>query len=725
MDTLVDQGYSRSANGFDFHHHSIQALSDRNHVNGYNLNHGFTDVPLPSSGPHPGDISPSSGGSSESNSPEEGDYSDAFLKYISQMLMEEEDLEHKPCMFQDCLALQVAEKSFYDVLGEEYPPSPNRHPPFIADQNAKGPDDDFSSFCSNQNSTAVDNFIESDWIREQSEFKSSFGRSSHVDNTFESILQSLDSSNSFSDAVYGRMDSLVGPIQVPEFMGGGGEVTHFVPNYKYMSYDVETKGRTVDEAEKNGRDHSPNGSRGKKNHYREDGDDVEEGRSNKQLASNYAEESEESEMLDKVLLCPRLNPGLHDESVLCLVEDGASRKLQQKSNVGRPRVKKQGNKREVVDLRTLLTQCAQAVSSGDGTTMNELLKRIRQHSSPYGDGGERLAHYFADALEARLAGTGTALYTAFATKRISAADILKAYKVYISACPFTKMSNFFANRSIRKLVKNATRVHIIDLGILYGYQWPCLIQHLSVRPGGPPKLRITGIDFPQPGFRPAERVEDTGRRLAKYCERFNVPFEYNAIAKKWDTIRLEDLKIERDELLVVNCLYRLRNIPDETVVNSPRDAVLNLIKLINPDLFIHGVVNGMFNAPFFVTRFREALFHFSAMFDMFEANILREDQYRMLFEKEVFGRDVMNVIACEGTERVERPETYKQWQVRNVRAGFRQLPLNQEIVNDVRNKVKMNYHQDFVVDEDGSWMLQGWKGRIIYALSCWRPAQDS
>ncbi|KAK9940563.1 hypothetical protein M0R45_017217 [Rubus argutus] len=191
------------------------------------------------------------------------------------------------------------------------------------------------------------------------------------------------------------------------------------------------------------------------------------------------------------------------------------------------------------------------------------------------------------------------------------------------------MSQFFANRTILKLAKNETRLHIIDFGISYGFQWPCLIQHLSERPSGPPKLHITAIELPQPGFRPRERVEETGRRLARYCERFNVPFEYNVIAQKWETIQHEDLKIESNELVVVNCLHRLRHIHDETVMeNSPRDVVLKLIKNINPDLFIHGIINGTYNTPFFATR----------------------------------------------------------------------------------------------VDEDGQWMLQGWKGRILVALSFWKPA---
>lgn len=235
-------------------------------------------------------------------------------------------------------------------------------------------------------------------------------------------------------------------------------------------------------------------------------------------------------------------------------------------------------------------------------------------------------------------------------------------------------------------------------------------------------LRITGIELPQRGFRPAERVQATGRRLAKYCERFGVPFEYNAIAQKWDTIRVEDLKIRDDEVLAVNCLFRFKNLLDETVVlNSPRDQVLNLIRKIRPSMFVHSIVNGSYNASFFVSRFREAIFHFSPLFDAFDMKVPRENHMRLMFEKEFFGREALNVIACEGTERVERPETYKQWQIRNARAGFKPLPLDGVILKKLGSKLKEGYLDDFVIDEDGHWMLQGWKGRILYASSCWIP----
>ena len=121
------------------------------------------------------------------------------------------------------------------------------------------------------------------------------------------------------------------------------------------------------------------------------------------------------------------------------------------------------------------------------------------------------------------------------------------------------------------LAEKSTRLHIIHFGILYGFQWPGLIQCLSKRAGGPPVLRITGIDIPQPGFQLASMVEETGWRLANYCERFKVPFKYNAIAQKWETIQVDDLKLIKDEVIVVNSLYRFRYLFDEIVVeSSPR-----------------------------------------------------------------------------------------------------------------------------------------------------------
>nr|CAB3476566.1 unnamed protein product [Digitaria exilis] len=65
------------------------------------------------------------------------------------------------------------------------------------------------------------------------------------------------------------------------------------------------------------------------------------------------------------------------------------------------------NEPVVVDLCTLLIHCAQAMSmEGNHNTTTELLRQIRRRASPTGDATQRLAHYFANGLETRLAGSG-------------------------------------------------------------------------------------------------------------------------------------------------------------------------------------------------------------------------------------------------------------------------------------------------------------------------------
>ncbi|GKV08088.1 hypothetical protein SLEP1_g19770 [Rubroshorea leprosula] len=701
-----------------------------------------------------GMLSASMGWTPEEHSPspsDDSDSSDPVLKYISQMLMED-GMEDKPCEFP--LDLGDTEKLLYEVLGGPHPPLINQ-PQLSLNQHAESPESNISGtsidYGGNSNSTTspstgigTDNL----WVGDVGDYSLPLLQAPlPSDSEFQSNPKPQDSqfschsTSSFGNIKDGLMESSAVQFMVKnifsdeesilQFKRGFEEASKFLPSANQLIIDVESStfamnrkdkvSNVIVEQEKKVSQQSTDGSRGRKNHEREDRGSEEE-RSTKQSAV-HVEENELSEMFDKVLLCTDECPfieALHHEISNDLHKDG-------QGNESKTHSKRQNKKQETADLRTLLILCAQAVSAYDCRTAGELLKQIREHSSPSGNGSQRVAHYFANGLEARLNGSVTGVQNFFSTltsKKTTAADILKAYRVQLTASPFKWLAIAFANKMICQTSKKATALHIIDFGILCGFQWPILIQHLATRDGGPPKLRITGIELPQRGFRPAERIEETGHRLAWYCERYNVPFEYNPIAvQNWETIQLEDLKIDRNEVLAVNNLYRFKNLLDETtVVDCPRDAVLKLIRKINPDIFVHSVVNGSFTAPFFMMRFREVLFHYSAIFDMLDTTTSHEEPGRLMLEEGFFGREAMNAVACEGIQRVERAEPYKQWQVRNIKAGFKPLPLNQELMHIFRVKLKSKYHKDFILDEDGHWMLQGWKGRILFASSCWVPA---
>ncbi|MCL7027219.1 hypothetical protein MKW94_021543 [Papaver nudicaule] len=643
--------------------------------------------------------------SSNVSQEEEFDFSDVVLKYINHILMEENNEEVNFMFQEDYLALQSVEKPFYDILGEKCPT-----------------DCDLEIQIDNSSENAV----ETSWIGELGANESLFyTESAPSDCNYQAARLSYNPSDSFNSVVEGLVETQVGNVQVLDvhsesepiwlFRKAAEETNKFLPDDNNLIINLEhgerknkagEAGDVVIQLAKDVRQISPYGSRGKKNVHRDDIDFERKG--NKQLAAV------QTAMFDMVLICNGKKGEKADSSLRESLKIETSKNLQQSG--GR---RSHGN---LVDLQTLLIHCAEAVAAGDLSTASDLLKQLRQHSSPSGDGSQRLAHYFAFGLEARLAGSGSQINSTLQRKAPSVTDILKAYQLYMAALPFVKISHFFANQTIGHLAENATTLHIIDFGIHYGFQWPCLIRRLSKRKGGPPKLRITGIDLPLPGFRPAERVEETGRRLRDYAKKLSVSLEYHGIAQKWETIQLEDLKINNDELLVVNCMYQAKNLLDESVIlDSPRDAVLNLIQKMNPKVFVHGILNGTYNSPFFVSRFRDALFYFSSIFDVLETVVPRENSERIIIEEYLFGKEVFNIIACEGSERVERPETYKQWQLRNKKAGFMQLPLNTHIMKKAKEQAMSDYHKDFVIDEDSRWLVLGWKGKILFAVSSWRP----
>ncbi|CAN6331477.1 unnamed protein product [Urochloa humidicola] len=380
----------------------------------------------------------------------------------------------------------------------------------------------------------------------------------------------------------------------------------------------------------------------------------------------------------------------------------------------------------VVDIRTMLILCAQAVAANDHMRARELLNQIKQHASETGDVTQRLALCFSKGLEARLLGMGSQIWQVLMADRLSRIEFLKAHNLYTAACSFDKAVLLFCIMTILRAVLGKTRLHIVDYGMHYGFHWADMLRLLASREGGPPKVKITAIGHSHLRPCPTEQIEETGHRLRKCADELGVPFNFYAIRKKWEEVSIEDLNTDADEVLIVNDNLNFNTLMDESIFYddpSPKDIVLHNIRKMRPDVFIQSIVNSSYGSSY-LSRFRETLFYYTAIFDMFDATIPRESKLRVLLEQELFGRFALNVIACEGAEIIERPEKYKRWHARNQRAGLRQLPLEPSIVNVLKDKVMKCHHKDFLICEDGQWLLQGWMGRILFAQSTW-VAEDA
>ncbi|KAJ6965434.1 hypothetical protein NC652_003345 [Populus alba x Populus x berolinensis] len=151
-----------------------------------------------------------------------------------------------------------------------------------------------------------------------------------------------------------------------------------------------------------------------------------------------------------------------------------------------------------LQLLKLLLACAEAVSNEDYMLARRYLHHLNRVVSPLGDSMQRVASCFTEALSARLAATLTSKPSTSSSKAFSpfppnSMEILKIYQILYQACPYVKFAHFSANQAIFEAFETEERVHVIDLDILQGYQWPAFMQALAARPGGAPFLRITGV----------------------------------------------------------------------------------------------------------------------------------------------------------------------------------------------------------------------------------------
>lgn len=106
------------------------------------------------------------------------------------------------------------------------------------------------------------------------------------------------------------------------------------------------------------------------------------------------------------------------------------------------------------------------------------------------------------------------------------------------------------------------------------------------------------------------------------------------------------------------------------------------------------------------------------MFESVDVTLLRDMKERINVEQHCLARDIVNVIACEGKERVERHELLGKWKSRFMMAGFQQYPLSSYVNSVIKDLMKRYSEHYTLVEKDGA-MLLGWKERNLVSASAW------
>lgn len=372
------------------------------------------------------------------------------------------------------------------------------------------------------------------------------------------------------------------------------------------------------------------------------------------------------------------------------------------------------------DLTQLLIACAKAVSNKDYIMAQWLMSELRQLVSVYGEPMQRLGAYVLEGLVAKLAASGSSLYKSLEFREPTSFELLSYMHILYEVCPYFKFGYMSANGAIAEAMKDEVSVHIIDFQIGQGSQWIPLIQAFAARPGGPPHIRITGIDDFTSAYARGGGLSIVSQRLSKLAKIFKVPFEFNSAAMTGPEVQLGNIETRLGEALAVNFAFMLHRVPDESVsTENHRDSLLRMVKRLNPKVVT--LVEQELNtntAPFY-PRFLEVVDYYTAMFESIDATLPRQHKERINVEQHCLARDVVNVIACEGTERVERHELLGKWRSRFEMAGFRPYPLS-SLVNATIKTLLRSYCDKHRLEERDGVLFLGWLNRDLVASSAWK-----
>lgn len=374
-----------------------------------------------------------------------------------------------------------------------------------------------------------------------------------------------------------------------------------------------------------------------------------------------------------------------------------------------------------LDLKEVLIQCAQAVSDGDIQTAEGLMNKVlAKMVSVSGDPIQRLGAYMLEGLRARLESSGSLIYKSLKCEQPTSKELMSYMHILYQVSPYWKFAYISSNVVIGEAMENESRIHIIDFQIAQGTQWLLLMHALARRENPPLFIRVTGIDDSQSFHARGGGLEIVGKRLSDYARSCGIPFEFRSVAISGSEVELEDLIIKPDESLAVNFPFVLHHMSDESVsTENHRDRLLRLVKRLSPKIVTLVEQESNTNTCPFYQRFVETLNYYTAMFESIDVALPRDDKKRISAEQNCLARDVVNMIACEGAERVERHEVFGKWKSRFLMAGFLPCPLSPSVTGSVRNMLN-EFNENYRVHETDVALYLAWKNRLMCTSSAWR-----
>ncbi|XP_050229643.1 scarecrow-like protein 28 [Mercurialis annua] len=380
-------------------------------------------------------------------------------------------------------------------------------------------------------------------------------------------------------------------------------------------------------------------------------------------------------------------------------------------------VENQQEEYQAYELVSLLTACVEAIGLRNMAVINHCIAKLGDLSSPKGTAVSRLIAYYTEALALRVTRLWPHLFHITTPREFDRVDDDSgiAFRLLNQVTPIPKFIHFTENEMLLRAFEGKDKVHIIDFDIKQGLQWPGLFQSLASRTNPPSHVRITGIGDSK------QELNDTGDRLAGFAEALNLPFEFHPVVDRLEDVRLWMLHVKEGESVAVNCVFQMHKTLYDTSGGALRDF-LGLIRSTNPVIVLMAEQEAEHNVLNLEARVCNSLKYYSAIFDSIDSSLPLDSPVRIKIE-EMFAREIRNIVACEGSDRLERHEGFEKWRKMMEQGGFRCIRVSEREFLQSRMLLKMYASEDYSVTQmqDGSALTLSWSDQPLYTISSWAP----
>ncbi|KAL8466317.1 hypothetical protein ACS0TY_035432 [Phlomoides rotata] len=388
-----------------------------------------------------------------------------------------------------------------------------------------------------------------------------------------------------------------------------------------------------------------------------------------------------------------------------------------------------GNTKEGRWAEQLLNPCAAAITARNPSRVQHFLYVLHDLASLTGDANHRLAYHGLQAVTHHLSGAPTSNFSS--SSNTFASNNPKFFRdsliKFNDINPWFRIPNNVANTSILQILgeqNQPTNLHILDIGVSHGVQWPTLLEELARRGGGPPPLvRLTVVAPPisddqsrnATPFTHGPPNYDFSSKLLTFAKGINVNLQINKIQNfQLQNLNSQVINSSAEETLVICAQFRLHDLNHSTP--DDRTAFLKVLRSLQPKGVILSENNtdcSCINCGDFATGFTRRVEYLWRFLDSTSAAYKgRESEERRMMEAEA-----AKVLINMG----EMNEREEKWCERMKSAGFIGEIFGDETTDGAKALLKKyDSSWEIRVEEKDGCVGLWWKGQPVSFCSLWK-----